>query len=33
MAELLNEGIDKFIKPYESLMQSLENKVQQLAPV
>lgn len=33
MAELLDEGIDKFIKPYESLMQSLENKVKQLAAV
>lgn len=33
MAELLDEGIDKFIKPYESLISSLENKVKQLASV
>lgn len=33
MAELLDEGIEKFVKPYESLMQSLENKVKQLAAV
>jgi len=33
MAELLEEGIDKFVKPFESLMASLEAKVQQLAPV
>ncbi len=33
MAELLDEGIDKFIKPYQSLMQSLEEKVNQLAAV
>jgi transaldolase len=33
MAELLDEGIDKFIKPFESLMSSLENKVKQLAAV
>jgi len=31
MAELLEEGIDKFVKPYESLLSSLENKVKQLA--
>ena len=31
MAELLEEGIDKFIKPFESLMSSLEEKVKQLA--
>ena len=31
MAELLADGIDKFIKPFESLMASLETKVQQLA--
>ena len=33
MDELLEEGIDKFIKPFESLMSSLESKVQQLAAV
>lgn len=33
MAELLEEGIDKFVKPFESLMASLEAKVQHLAPV
>jgi transaldolase len=33
MDELLAEGIDKFIQPFESLMQSLENKVKQLATV
>ncbi|MBE9042776.1 transaldolase [Oscillatoriales cyanobacterium LEGE 11467] len=33
MAQLLDEGIDKFIKPFESLMESLEDKVKQLAPV
>jgi len=33
MAELQAEGIDKFVKPFTSLMQSLENKVQQLALV
>lgn len=31
MSELLSEGIDKFIKPYESLLSSLEEKVKQLA--
>ncbi|BAZ43197.1 transaldolase [Chondrocystis sp. NIES-4102] len=31
MAELLAEGIDKFVKPFESLMSSLETKVKQLA--
>lgn len=30
MAELLDEGIDKFIQPFESLMSSLESKVKQL---
>ena len=30
MSELLEEGLDKFIKPFESLMASLETKVQQL---
>ena len=33
MNELLEEGIDKFIKPFESLMASLETKVKQLATV
>ncbi len=33
MDELLEEGIDKFIKPFESLMSSLEAKVKQLAAV
>lgn len=33
MAELLEEGIEKFVKPYESLLASLENKVKQLAAV
>jgi len=33
MDALLEEGIDKFIKPFESLMSSLESKVKQLAKV
>ena len=33
MDALLEEGIDKFIKPFESLMSSLETKVKQLATV
>ncbi|MGK7948755.1 MAG: transaldolase [Xenococcaceae cyanobacterium] len=33
MDELLEEGIDKFIKPFESLMSSLETKVERLAAV
>ncbi|MDV2998840.1 MAG: Transaldolase [Chroococcopsis gigantea SAG 12.99] len=33
MAELLVDGIDKFITPFQSLMTSLEDKVQKLAPV
>ncbi len=33
MDELLIEGIDKFVKPFESLMKSLETKVRQLSPV
>lgn len=33
MEELLVEGIDKFVKPFESLMKSLEEKVSQLSPV
>ena len=33
MEELLLDGIDKFVKPFESLMASLEDKVQKLATV
>jgi transaldolase len=33
MDELLVEGIDKFVKPFQSLMNSLEGKVKQLSPV
>jgi len=33
MDELLVDGIDKFIKPYQSLMKSLEDKVKRLAAV
>jgi transaldolase len=33
MDELLEEGIDKFIQPFESLMSSLETKVNRLAKV
>jgi transaldolase len=33
MDELLVEGIDKFVKPFKSLMDSLEQKVKQLSPV
>jgi transaldolase len=33
MDALLEEGIDKFIKPFDSLMSSLESKVEQLAAV
>jgi transaldolase len=33
MAELLEEGIDKFVQPFESLLQSLEEKVKRLATV
>ena len=32
MAELLEEGIDKFIKPFDSLIKSLEAKASQLVP-
>jgi len=32
MAQLLEEGIDKFIKPFDSLISSLEEKIQQLTP-
>lgn len=31
MEELLEEGIDKFIRPFDSLQQTLEDKVKQLA--
>ncbi len=33
MAELLDEGIEKFVQPFESLLSSLEAKVNQLATV
>lgn len=33
MEELLVEGIDKFVQPFQSLMSSLEEKVNQLSPV
>ncbi|MDZ7962875.1 MAG: transaldolase [Aulosira sp. DedQUE10] len=33
MDELLVEGIDKFVKPFQSLMNSLEEKVKLLSPV
>jgi transaldolase len=33
MKELLEDGIDKFVKPFESLMSSLEAKVKRLAAV
>ena len=33
MDDLLEEGIDKFIKPFDSLMSSLEDKVKKLAAV
>lgn len=33
MEELLIDGIDKFVKPFESLMSSLEDKVSNLSPV
>ena len=33
MDELLIEGIDKFIKPFQSLISSLEDKVKRLSPV
>ena len=33
MAELLLDGIDKFVQPFQSLIVSLEDKVQRLAPV
>lgn len=33
MDELIVEGIDKFVQPFQSLMKSLEEKVNQLSPV
>ncbi|KAM3097167.1 transaldolase [Phormidesmis sp. 146-12] len=33
MEELLSEGIDKFVQPFESLMSSLQEKVDRLATV
>lgn len=33
MDELLEDGIDKFVQPFQSLMNSLENKVNSLATV
>jgi transaldolase len=33
MDELLTDGIDKFVQPFESLMKSLDNKIQALTPV
>lgn len=33
MAELLSEGIDKFVQPFDVLLNSLEEKVKQLATV
>lgn len=33
MDELLTDGIAKFVQPFESLMQSLQDKVNQLTPV
>lgn len=33
MDELLSEGIDKFIQPFDSLIQSLEKKVKHLEPI
>ena len=33
MDELLDEGIDKFVQPFDSLMKSLEEKVNTLSPV
>ncbi|MEQ8384041.1 MAG: transaldolase [Coleofasciculus sp. A1-SPW-01] len=33
MAELVEEGIEKFAKPFDSLMKSIEEKAEQLTPV
>ncbi|ASC72720.1 Transaldolase [Halomicronema hongdechloris C2206] len=32
MDELLEEGIDKFVKPYDALLQSIQEKMEQLTP-
>ena len=32
MEELLEEGIQKFVQPYDSLLQSLESRMEQLTP-
>jgi transaldolase len=32
MDDLLEEGIQKFVKPYDSLLQSLESRMEQLTP-
>ncbi|MBW4490548.1 MAG: transaldolase [Trichocoleus desertorum ATA4-8-CV12] len=33
MTELLHEGLDKFVQPFHSLMQALEEKINLLSPV
>lgn len=33
MADLLTDGIDKFVQPFHSLMDSLQEKIDRLAPV
>ena len=33
MDELLEEGIEKFVQPFQSLTNSLEEKINQLSPV
>lgn len=33
MDELLTDGIDKFVQPFQSLMQSMEEKIKKLEPV
>jgi transaldolase len=33
MVDLLEDGIDKFVKPFDSLLKSLADKVKALAPV
>ncbi len=30
--ELLEEGIEKFVNPYDLLLQSIENQAKQLTP-
>jgi transaldolase len=32
MAELLLDGIDKFVQPFDSLTKSLEEKIKALTP-